>query len=79
MTLQATDRLGSLACSHQKPEEARKASPCPPEPSGEQGPADTLTADFQPPETPDDTLLLFLAPCSRTSNLPSNSSVQKLC
>lgn len=33
-TLQAAEHLGSLACNHQKLEEAREASPRPPRPSG---------------------------------------------
>lgn len=76
---QAADHLGSLACNQQKLEEAREASPRLPRPSGEQGPADTLTADFQPLEMRDNTLLLFQATCSHSTNLPSSSSVHTLC
>lgn len=53
----------------------------PPTPTaiGVQGPADTLTADFQALEMRDNTLLLFQATCSYSTNLPSSSSMHTLC
>lgn len=53
----------------------------PPAPTaiGVQGPADTLTADFQALEMRDNTLLLFQATCSHSTNLPSSSSMHTLC
>lgn len=75
-TLQAADHLGSLACNHQKLEEAREASP---RPHGHRGAGPGGHPDFQALEMRDNTLLLFQATCSYSTNLPSSSSMHTLC